>query len=176
MTRPIRIYLIGAAAAGLFALPLMAQTPAPAADAHAGHAAATTAEVSAAAIPDNADEAYAQAMTKMHEAMMVAPTGDADVDFVRGMIPHHQGAIDMARIQLKFGKDPELHKLSEAVISAQEKEIAEMQAWLQKNAPDAAKADAAKMESMTANPATGAAPEVAPPPKASAAGEPAPKP
>lgn len=172
MTRAIRIALIGTAAT-LFALPALAQNAAP--DPHAGHM-TTTAEVAAAAIPDDAGQAYTQAMAKMHQAMMINPTGDADVDFVRGMIPHHQGAIDMARIQLKFGKDPELRKLSEAVIAAQEKEIAEMQAWLEKNAPDAANADAAKMESMTANPATGAAPDVAPAPKPAADGEPAPKP
>lgn len=169
MTRPIRIALIGAAAT-LFSLPALAQD-APQAD-HSAHAAPAT-----AAAPANSNEAYALAMNKMHQAMMIAPTGDADVDFVRGMIPHHQGAIDMARIQLEFGKDPELRALSEAIIAAQEKEIADMQAWLAKNAPDAAAADAAKMESMTANPATGEAPEVAPePPKPAANGEPAPKP
>lgn len=70
------------------------------------------------------------AMDRMHADMAVPLTGDADVDFVRGMIPHHQGAIDMAEIVLKNGKDPAIRSLAEAVIAAQTKEIADMQAWL----------------------------------------------
>jgi uncharacterized protein (DUF305 family) len=70
---------------------------------------------------------------KMHEAMNVPFTGNADVDFVKGMIPHHQGAIDMAKTVLAFGKDPEVRKLAEDVIKAQEGEIASMREWLKKN-------------------------------------------
>ena len=71
---------------------------------------------------------------KMHEAMNVTFTGNADVDFVKGMIPHHQGAVDMAKVVLAFGSDPEIRTLAEAVIRAQESEIAMMRAWLQRNA------------------------------------------
>ena len=70
---------------------------------------------------------------KMHRAMDIAFTGNADVDFVKGMIPHHAGAIDMAKVVLAFGKDPEVRKLAESIIKAQETEIAQMQDWLKKN-------------------------------------------
>ena len=81
-----------------------------------------------------ASAAYAAANMKMHEDMAVAYTDDADIDFIRSMIPHHQGAVDMARIVLQHGADPEVKALAEGVIKAQEAEIAWMQAWLEKHA------------------------------------------
>ncbi len=76
---------------------------------------------------------YASAMEKMHKDMMIEPTGNADIDFVHGMIPHHQGAIDMAKILKEKGKDPELQKMADDIISAQEKEITFMKDWLKKH-------------------------------------------
>ena len=79
-------------------------------------------------------QAFKAANQKMHETMATSFTGDADVDFVKGMIPHHQGAIDMAKVELQYGKDPEIRKLAEGIIKAQEAEIAGMTAWLAKHA------------------------------------------
>ena len=68
----------------------------------------------------------------MHRNMDIAFSGNADVDFVRSMIPHHQGAIDMAKVALQHAKDEQIRKLATDVIREQEREIAEMQAWLKK--------------------------------------------
>jgi uncharacterized protein (DUF305 family) len=79
-------------------------------------------------------KSYRDAMTKMGQSMAMTYSGNADKDFVAGMIPHHQGAIDMAKVELQYGKDPQLRKLAQDVIAAQQKEIAFMQSWQAKHA------------------------------------------
>ncbi len=78
-------------------------------------------------------QAYNGIMMMMHKDMGITYSGNADVDFVNGMIPHHQAAVDMAKTVLAFGKDPEVKKLAVDVIKAQEAEIAQLKTWLQKN-------------------------------------------
>ena len=82
--------------------------------------------------------AYVESMNGMHGPMMDGVMADdPDVAFVRGMIPHHQGAIDMARIVQQYGDDPQTRAWADQIIAAQEAEIAEMQAWLEANAGEA---------------------------------------
>ena len=79
-------------------------------------------------------KAYEAAMQKMHSGMMVPYTNNVDVDFVRGMVPHHQGAIDQAEILLKYSKNPRLRRLAGGIIAAQKREIRFMEKWLKENA------------------------------------------
>ena len=70
-------------------------------------------------------------MDKMHMAMTaIKPSGNSDVDFVRLMLPHHQAAIDMAKTQLLYGKDPQMRRLAQEIITDQQLEIELMQRWL----------------------------------------------
>ncbi len=91
---------------------------------HTGHGAAPAASAST--------RAYQAINAKMHRSMDIRFTGDADVDFVRGMIPHHEGAVEMAKVVLQHGKDAEIRKLAEDVVKAQETEIGQMREWLRK--------------------------------------------
>jgi len=74
------------------------------------------------------------AMRVMHRGMHNAPrTGDPDRDFVTLMIPHHQGAIDMAKALLLYGKDPQMRRLAQEIITDQQSEIQLMQLWLKQH-------------------------------------------
>ena len=98
--------------------------------AHGGHSGHSTPAQTARTPDTPATQGYRQANEKMHKNMDIAFSGNADVDFVRGMIPHHHGAIDMAKVALQHAKEEQIRKWAEDVIREQEREIAEMQAWL----------------------------------------------
>ncbi len=95
----------------LLAMPCVAQQPMPAAP---------------------VDQAMMAGMDTMNKAMSNAPmTGDPDRDFVAMMLPHHQGAIDMARVELRYGKDPAMLQLAREIVAAQAKEVSLMRRWQQ---------------------------------------------
>jgi uncharacterized protein (DUF305 family) len=104
---------------GLSPLTAMASETSP--SSHVGHTAAINQSLPAST------QAYMQVNDAMHRDMAIDFTGNADVDFLLGMIPHHQGAVEMARVVLEHGTDPEVRKLAEAVIAAQTVEIEWMQ-------------------------------------------------
>lgn len=77
---------------------------------------------------------YMEDMDDMHEDMMEAiKINDADVAFAKGMLPHHEGAVDMAETQLKYGKNDAMRKLAQNIITTQEIEIKQMKNWLKAN-------------------------------------------
>jgi hypothetical protein len=80
-------------------------------------------------------QAMEASMTQMDRGMAAAPMNDnVDHDFAAMMIPHHQGAIDMAKAELIYGKDPVMRRLADEIIVDQQSEIAAMQLWINKNA------------------------------------------
>ena len=84
------------------------------------------------------DQLMGDAMSVMHKGMHSAPqTGDPDRDFVTMMIPHHQGAIDMAKTLLLYGRDEQLKRLAQEIIADQQNEVQLMQLWLAKHSPAA---------------------------------------
>jgi uncharacterized protein (DUF305 family) len=82
-----------------------------------------------------ADKAFIGAMRDMMMGMHTSmPTGDTDADFVRMMLPHHKAAVDMAKAEIEYGKDPDLIALAREIVTAQDKEITMMKAWQEKHA------------------------------------------
>jgi uncharacterized protein (DUF305 family) len=85
----------------------------------------------------------AAAMKKMMADMMIKPSGDVDRDFVEMMVPHHQGAIDMAKAELKYGHNEQLRRLARDIVANQQHEITEMRAAISGEGSLAAQPDGA---------------------------------
>lgn len=102
---------------------LSTATLAGAPDAHDAHA-------SRDSNADQAATAFDQANQRMHHDMAIRPSGNVDMDFARGMLAHHRGAVDMARIELEHGSDKQMRDLAREVIDAQQKEIEQLERWI----------------------------------------------
>lgn len=121
-------------------LVLLAAAPTAHAQTHTMHAASSAGSGHSVALPPGPVAAFHRGMDSvmtvmdagMHQMGGVAPT-DLDASFAAMMVPHHQGAVDMARLQLLYGKDPELRRLAQSIIAEQQIEIQLMQAWLRKH-------------------------------------------
>ena len=103
-----------------------------AADPHAGHG-SHAGHSSSASNKSNtpvSTKKYQQINDSMHKSMDIKFTGDADKDFLAAMIPHHQGAVEMAEVVLQHGKNPKIRQLAQEIITMQKKEIAEMKQLL----------------------------------------------
>jgi uncharacterized protein (DUF305 family) len=89
--------------------------------------------------PSGADPDWPEllaSMDKMRAVMgSLKQSGNSDVDFVKLMLPHHQAALDMAKTQLVYGKDPQMRRLAQRIITAQQSEIDLMQRWLAQQQP-----------------------------------------
>lgn len=121
-------YPIVAAVALILTTGMAASTPADAQTAHT-HSAESAAEPAATSALDNEAPFLAEnnaAMDRMMSGMAVKPTGDIDADFTAMMIPHHQGAIDMALAELRYGKNEQLQRIAQEIIVEQQQEIAAM--------------------------------------------------
>ncbi|WP_342595231.1 DUF305 domain-containing protein [Salinicola lusitanus] len=123
-----KCWSIGIVAAGLlaFAASGLAQ---PQSDGHGDH----RVRPESSAQSSEASDAYREAATRMQHNMELANSGDPDIDFATGMLAHHRGAVAMAKVELAYGKDPEMRALAQKIIEAQQAEIEQMRAWLKAN-------------------------------------------
>ena len=118
---------LGAIALSAAAFTAQAQIAAPMPAEHMGTNHAADAQTS------DATRAFQQGEEKMMKDMSRPYSGNVDKDFVAHMLPHHEGAVDMAQVQLKYGKDPELRKMARDIIKSQKQEVAFMKKWQAKN-------------------------------------------
>jgi hypothetical protein len=115
----------------------------------------------AGAATDSFVSLMSAAMDRMDRGMTVQPSGDPDRDFAAMMIPHHQGAIDMAAIELRYGRDPVLRRLAQGIVVEQQQEIVVMRQALAALPPLPTRSDAAMTPAMT--PAMKSMPGMTPP-------------
>ncbi len=104
-------------------------------DPHAGHGSHARESYSASSksTTTTSTKKYQQINDNMHKSMDIKFTGDADKDFLAAMIPHHQGAVEMAEVVLQHGKNPKIRQFAQEIITLQKKEIAEMKQLLKES-------------------------------------------